>query len=168
MSNDPPEERSGDAQQDAGQAFQKEQMARQQNAIRKQLKELQKRGSDAAGEKLMSEMERMAEQMEDTINDLRGGATDGQLVKRQQNILSRMLNAEKAVQERGKSKERKARRPEDYERRENPQITMEELRQEIRSRLNDPDQTDFKDDYQKLIEYYFELLEDLNVQEQIN
>lgn len=144
------------------------QMARQQNSIRKQLKQLQEEGSDAAGDKLMSEMERMAEQMEDTINDLRGGSTDAQLVKRQQNILSRMLNAEKAVQERGKSEKRKARRPEDYQQRDTPQMTMEELRQEIRSRLNDPDQTDFKEDYQKLIEYYFELLEDLNVEEQIN
>lgn len=141
-----------------------EQMAKQQNAIRKQLKKLQREGSVEGGEKLMSQMERMSEQMEDTINDLRGGSTDGQLIKRQQNILSKMLDAEKAMQERGKSEERKARRPEDFERGSSPQMTMEELRQEIRSRLNDPEQTRFKDDYQKLIEYYFRILEENQVQ----
>ena len=77
-----------------------EQLSRQQNAIRKQLQELQESGGLDAGDELGSELQRLIEDMEDTINDLRGGVVDPILIERQQNILSRMLQAEDALQER--------------------------------------------------------------------
>jgi hypothetical protein len=45
-------------------------------------------------------LRRMTEQMEDAINDMRGGMTDPLMIERQQNILSRMLEAEESLQER--------------------------------------------------------------------
>ncbi|MDZ7691045.1 MAG: hypothetical protein U5K69_07885 [Balneolaceae bacterium] len=135
-------------------------MAKQQNQIRKQLQELQRNGGFEGGDKLLSEMERMAEEMEKTINDLRGGQTDGELVKRQQNILSRMLSAEKAVQERGKKDEREGTTSEEAPRSVPPDMTLEELQKKMRNLLNDPNQTQFSEDYQRLIEQYFELLKE--------
>ena len=96
--------------------------------------------------------------MEDTINDLRGGVVDPILIKRQQNILSRMLQAEDALQERDEEEQREGTAAEDLLNRPNPPMSLEELEQRIRQRLNDPNFTPFTPDYQRLIQKYFELL----------
>ncbi|HKK46004.1 MAG TPA: DUF4175 family protein, partial [Balneolaceae bacterium] len=134
------------------------QLAEQQNNIRKQLRELQQKGELESGDKVLSDLKRMSDQMEDAINDIRGGQLDRTLVKRQQNILSRMLSAQKAMQERGKEDKREATTAKDQPHSVPPDMTLEELQQRIRKMLNDPDRTKFTDDYQRLIEQYFELL----------
>lgn len=141
-----------------------DQIARQQNEIRKQLQELQQSG-ELDGDRLGSEIQRMIEDMEDTINDLRGGAADPTLVERQQNILSRMLEAEQAMQEQGEEDEREGSNPEDPQRATPPELTLEELEKEIQNRLNDPNFTKYSPDYQRLIENYFELLKQLQKRE---
>ena len=117
-------------------------------------------GALKPGDQMMSELQRVLEQMEDTINDLRGGSTDRILVERQQNILSRMLEAERALQERGEDEERRGETVTDYERRTPDELTLEELQQRIRSSLQDPNRTRFNEDYQRLIERYFEILQE--------
>ncbi len=137
------------------------QMARQQNEIRKQLQELMQNGG-LEGDRAGSELQRMIDEMEDTINDLRGGAVDPTLIERQQNILSRMLDAEKSLQERDEEeKEREGKNSSKFEQTAPPEMTLEELEKQIRSRLNDPNFTKYSPDYQKLIERYFELLKKL-------
>ncbi len=135
------------------------QMARQQNQIRKQLQNMQENGGLEPGDKLLSQMERLNEEMEQTIRDLRGGQRDQKLLRRQKNILSRMLNAQDAMNKRDKSEKRKARQPEETYEPKSPQLTMEELQKKIRQRMQDPDFTRFAEDYQRLIETYFELLQ---------
>ncbi|MAO66119.1 MAG: hypothetical protein CL666_14080 [Balneola sp.] len=149
-----------------GERLQQEQMerlnqiAKQQNQIRKQLQELQRQGG-MEGDRLGSELERMIEDMEDTINDLRGGAADPMMIERQQNILSRMLQAEQAMQERDEEDKREGQEADQFERATPPELTLEELEKEIRNRLNDPNFTKYSEDYQRLIEKYFELLKDI-------
>ena len=140
------------------------QMSKQQNRIRKQIQELQRKGQLESGDRVLSELERMSEQMEDTINDMRGGQVNEQLMQRQQNILSRMLSAEKAVQQRGKKDERQGTTADETPQTTPPDITLEQLQQKIRKMLNDPDRTKFTEDYQRLIEQYFELLKKQNRQ----
>jgi DNA repair exonuclease SbcCD ATPase subunit len=140
------------------------QLAEQQNMIRKQLQQLQQSG-ELDGDRLGSELQRMIEEMEDTINDLRGGSTDAIMIERQQNILSRMLEAEKAIQERDEEDKREGQRPEDTEQVSPPELTIEELEKQIRNRLNDPNFTKFSPDYQRLIQNYFELLKELQERE---
>lgn len=134
------------------------QLSKQQNAIRQQLQELQRNGDIEAGDKLGSELERMIEEMENTINDLRGGAVDPTLIERQQNILSRMLEAEKAMQERDEEEKREGTTGRDAAQPTPPELTLEELEKQIRNRLNDPNFSKYSADYQRLIERYFELL----------
>jgi hypothetical protein len=140
------------------------QLAEQQNMIRKQLQELQQSG-EFDGDRLGSELQRMIEEMEDTINDLRGGSTDALMIERQQNILSRMLEAEQAIQERDEEDKREGQLPEGLEQTTPPELTIEELEKQIRNRLNDPNFTKFSPDYQRLIQNYFELLKELQNRE---
>ncbi len=135
-----------------------DQIARQQNEIRRQLEELQRSGALEQGDRTLSELQRTIEEMEDSINEMRGGITDPLMVERQQNILSRMLNAEESLQQRGEEEEREGTRAQDYERVLPPDITLEELQQEIRARMQDPNYTPFTEQYQRLIERYFEHL----------
>ncbi|SMO43902.1 hypothetical protein [Gracilimonas mengyeensis] len=139
------------------------QIAKEQNRIRKQLEEMQRSG-ELDGNRIGSELQRMIEDMEDTINDLRGGSTDPMMIKRQQNILSRMLEAEKAMQEQDEENKREGNAPEEFARQQSPEMTLEELEKEIRNRLNDPNFTKYSPDYQRLIENYFELLKELQEQ----
>jgi len=134
------------------------QMARQQNEIRKQLEELQRSGALQQGDRMLSELQRMMEDMEDSINDMRGGVTDPLMIERQQNILSRMLSAEDAMQQRGEENQREGTSASEFERILPPDITLEELQQEIRARMQDPSFTRFSEKYQRLIEQYFERL----------
>ncbi len=139
------------------------QLSRQQNAIRKQLQEMQQNGGFEAGDELGSQLERMIEDMEETINDLRGGVIDPILIERQQNILTRMLQAENALQERDEEERREGTTAEDPLNRPIPPMSLEELEKRIRQRLNDPNFTPFAPDYQRLIQQYFELLQQQQV-----
>jgi len=135
-----------------------DQLARQQNEIRKQLRELQQKGSFESGDRVLSELQRMMDEMEDSINDMRGGLTDPIMTERQQNILSRMLDAEQALQQRGEKDEREGTASSQYDQTLPPDMTLEELEQEIRTRLQDPNYTRFSETFQRLIEKYFEQL----------
>lgn len=135
-----------------------DQIARQQNDIRRQLQELQQRGALDQGDRAMSELQRMLEEMEDSINDMRGGITDPIMIQRQQNILSRMLSTEQSLQQRGEEDEREGTAATEYNRVLPPNMTLGELEQEIRARLQDPNYTRFSEEYQRLIERYFERL----------
>jgi len=135
-----------------------DEMARQQNEIRRQLRELQQSGALREGDQALSELQRMIDEMEDSINDMRGGVTDRMMIERQQNILSRMLSAEEAMERRGEEEEREGTRADPFDSELPPDMTLEELQQEIRSRLQDPNYTRFSEEYQRLIERYFEML----------
>lgn len=141
------------------------QLSKQQNRIRQQLQELRQSGEFEGGDELGSQIERMIEEMENTINDLRGGAVDPTLIERQQNILSRMLEAEQAMQERDEEEKREGTTGINQSRQTPPDLTLEELEKQIRNRLNDPNFTKYSSDYQRLIEKYFELLKEIQQRE---
>lgn len=141
------------------------QMSKQQNEIRKQLEELRRSGELEGGDKIGSDIQRMIEEMEDTINDLRGGAVDPTMIERQQNILSRMLEAERALEERDEEEKREGATGNRLQRPTPPELTLEELEKQIRNRLNDPNFTKYSSDYQRLIEKYFELLKEIQSKE---
>jgi hypothetical protein len=136
-----------------------EQLSKQQNEIRKKLREMQQNGGLKPGDKLLSELERLAQQMEDSINELRGGNTDRTMILRQQNILSRMLEVEKALDQREEDDKRKGQRPKDLPPAVRPTMTMEELKKMIRERLQNPNATKLTPEFEELVRLYFEMIE---------
>jgi hypothetical protein len=142
-----------------GQMERLDQLARQQNEIRRQLQQLQQGGGLGSGDQLMSELQRISDEMEDAINDLRGGVVDRTLISRQQNILSRMLQAERALNEREQDEERRGNQPDATERMSPSELTLDALREQIRRGLRENRGTRFSEEYQQLIQRYFELLE---------
>jgi hypothetical protein len=134
-----------------------QQMARQQEQIRKQLDELG-RGSGMRDD-LLGDLDRIAEQMEETIRELQQGRQNQRTVERQQQILTRMLNAQRSLRKQGKDDRREGREPGDYEQRSpdelSPQEEIETLRRDLIRALD----SGYAPDYERLIKRYFELLE---------
>ena len=85
-------------------------MAAEQERIRKALEEAaEKYGGD------QGELDKMMQQMEDTETDLVNKRLNRQIQQRQQQILTRMLEAEKAMRERELDSKRQAKSATQYE-----------------------------------------------------
>ncbi|HET6567511.1 MAG TPA: DUF4175 family protein [Rhodothermales bacterium] len=135
-----------------------QQMARQQSAIRQQLQQLN-RDPSARG-KLLGDLNRVAEQMEETIRDLQQRQVDRPLVERQQQILTRLLDAQKSLQQRGKEKQRQSRTGQDVDRPSPPDLPPAEQIDRLRRDLLRALDSGYAPDYEALIKRYFELLQE--------
>lgn len=141
--------------QDAEQRLQ--QMAQQQAAIRQQLREIA-RNSDARG-KLLGDLNRIADQMEETIQELRTAQADRRTIERQQQILTRLLEAQKSLQERGREERREGRTADDLFRESPDALTPSEAAEKLRRDLIRALEAGYAPEYQELIKRYFELLQ---------
>ncbi|MEL6616498.1 MAG: DUF4175 family protein, partial [Bacteroidota bacterium] len=90
------------------------QLAEQQEAIRRQLKNLLEGGDGGVesggglGEQERSALRRIEEQMSEAAEQLRRGRVDPQTLPRQQDILQRLLEAERSANEQGREEQREA------------------------------------------------------------
>ena len=134
------------------------QMARQQQAIKRQLEQLNREGG--AQNQLMGDLERVAEQMEESIRELQQNQADHRTIERQQQILTRMLNAQKSLRQQGREEQRQGQQPEEEFNRESPgDLTREEQIDRLRRDLIRAMETGYAPDYEELIKRYFELLQ---------
>lgn len=133
-----------------------EELARRQNEIRRQIRRLQQSGVLRPGDATLSELERAAEEMAESINEMRGGLADPLMNDRQLQILSRMLRVEESLQQQGESEEYAGERPGEIDAPAPEQWSLDQIEQELRTRLQDPRYTRFRQEYQELIERYFD------------
>jgi hypothetical protein len=136
-----------------------QQMARQQAEIKKQLDELGQ--GNGMRDDLLGDLDRIAEQMEETIRELQQGTQNRRTIERQQQILTRMLQAQRSLQQQGKDDKREGQQSTDeFDRASpsdlSPQEEVEKLRRDLIRALD----SGYAPDYERLIKRYFELLED--------
>ena len=139
----------------------------QQEALRRQLQNLIEQGGqpgadgqpgmDAQGR---SELQRAAEEMEEAVRELREGRVTRQAAERQQQILERLLQAERSMNQRGKDNQREGQRGTDRRRDAidalpPPDPAAEQLRRDLIRAL----EAGYAPDYQDLIKRYFERLQ---------
>ena len=135
-----------------------QQMARQQQAIKRQLEQLNREGG--AQNQLMGDLERIAEQMEESIRELQQNQATPRTIERQQQILTRMLNAQKSLRQQGREQQRQGQQSEEEFNRESPaDLTREEQIDRLRRDLIRAMETGYAPDYEELIKRYFELLQ---------
>jgi hypothetical protein len=157
--------------QSAGQRLSREQgqrlrqLAEQQEAIRRQLQQLLRQGGaggedglDPAGR---SALQRIEEQMRDAARELRRGQLDTRAAPRQDQILQRLLQTERSINERGREEQRQgqtgAPRPDP----ERPSSLPAQPRPAdlVRADLIRALESGYSADYQDLIKRYFERLQ---------
>ncbi|PSQ67669.1 MAG: hypothetical protein BRD26_10320, partial [Bacteroidetes bacterium QH_1_64_81] len=110
--------------------------------------------------------QKIAEQMEQSADELESGRRSRDLIERQQQILTRLLNAQQSLRTQGKKQERRGRQADEDIDREDPgerpaQNETDALRRDLIRAL----EMGYNSDYEELIKKYFELLQDEGAEE---
>src|SRR5690606_21167590 len=134
-----------------------QQMAAQQRAIKQQLDEM-RRNPEARGN-LLGDLERIAEQMEETIGELERQHLHPRMIERQQQILQRLLDAQRSIHQRGQEDRREAQEGRDILREGPDRLPPEEAVEKLRRDLIRALESGYAPDYEELIKRYFELLQ---------
>ncbi|MCS7177404.1 MAG: DUF4175 family protein [Candidatus Kapabacteria bacterium] len=132
-------------------------LAAQQAQVQQALEELA-RQQPSSGQRPLGDLRRLAEEMRELVEELRGGQVTQETIRRQHRILSRMLDALRSIYERDYEPQREARPGQDIIRPSPPELQLSEP-----SRIVPEDalrllRQSYSPDYQRLIERYFELL----------
>ena len=133
------------------------QLAAQQEAMRRQLTDLAQQ-RDLAN-RLAGDLERIAQQMEETVRDLQSGQVNRPTRQRQQQILTRLLDASRSLQERGRERRRESQQASEIDRQPPPPLQENMSLDQLQQALIDALESGYTRDYQMLIQRYFELLE---------
>ncbi len=133
------------------------QIGAQQDAMRRQLKEMSR--NRELNNKVMGDLNKIAQQMEETIQELQRGSVNRRTQHRQQQILTRLLDASRSMRERGKQKKREGQQTEDIIRQSPAELNPAEQADQLRRALLKALESGYAPDYQELIKRYFELLQ---------
>lgn len=134
-----------------------EQMRNAQESIQRQLKQLNR--NPAARGKMLGDLNKIAEQMEESIQELQRRQVDQRTIDRQQQILQRLLDAQKSLRERGEEKKREGREGRDVPRDSPGPLTPAEEAEKLRRDLIRALESGYTPDFEELIKRYFELLQ---------
>lgn len=130
-------------------------LAGQQRSLQDMAKEIQK---DAGDERVLGRMDKIVEEMEDVIRDLADGSLDKETMRKEQQILSRLLDANRSVHTRDYEKKRTSTTARDMYSDNNTagrnQTPSQQLREEIRRAMSLKAPGEFED----LIRLYFRAL----------
>ncbi len=145
------------------QAAMMKRLAGRQEAIRKSLEELN-REAKASGKskKIASNLERVLEQMKEVVSDLQSQNLDDELLKKQQNILSRLLDAQRSVNDRDYEKKRESETGKMWSGKSPGKIDFsdKEKKTNLEKELLKAEQEGYSRDYKELIKKYYRSLKE--------
>lgn len=136
-----------------------EKLAAQQRAIQQALQELQQELARQQ-QQMLGDLGKVASDMEETARELQQRQITPETLNRQQQILSRMLDAQKSMRERGKSRQREAQTGADVAYRGPGSLptNLGENNNPLRQYLQEALKEGYPTEYQSLIRRYFESL----------
>ena len=141
---------------------QMQRLAQQQEMIRKSLDQLNKEARESGESKrLAANLEKIMEQMREVVTNLQTEKINDDLVKQQEKILSRMLDAQRSINERDFEKNRISNTGQNIARTSPPDLILstEEGKNKLKDELLKAINEGYKKDYEDLIRKYFEALE---------
>ncbi len=134
-----------------------QQMRAQQQAIRDQLGQV-RRNPEARG-KLLGDLDKIADDMEKTLRELETRRVAPQMIERQRQILQRLLDAQRSMQERGRERRREAREGQDMPRAAPPDALPEDPADKLHRDLIRALESGYAPDFEERIRRYFEILQ---------
>ena len=144
------------------QMAQMKRLAQQQQMIQKSLAQLNEEAkSTGQSKKLSANLEEILREMEEVVTNMQTERVDDDLVQKQEHILSKLLDAQRSINERDYEKERESFAGEDFRRETPPDLMLstEEGLQKLRDELLNASKEGYKKDYEDLIRRYFEALQ---------
>lgn len=141
---------------------QMQRLAQQQEAIRKSLEQMNQEAKQSGQSKrLASNLEKILSEMKEVVTNLQSEKVDDELIKQQEKILSKLIDAQRSVNERDFEKDRKANTGVNVARNTPPELMLstEEGKNKLRDELQKAIREGYKKDYEDLIRKYFEALQ---------
>jgi hypothetical protein len=137
-------------------------LAAEQEALRKSLEQLNAEAR-ASGEqqRILGDLERITQEMKEVVEDLEQGEVNPETVRKQERILSRLLDASRSARERDFEKKRKAQTGKQIARPGPAELDPSTLegKSRLREDLMKALEHGYSKDYQDLIRKYFEELQ---------
>ena len=144
------------------QQAQLQRLAQEQAAIQKSLTELNKEAREAGeSKKLSSNLEKVLEEMKEVVSGLNTRKIDDDLIRKQEKILSKLLDAQRSINERDFEKNRESFSGENFNLGSPGELILrdEQAKEVLREELLKSLKEGYSKDYQELIRRYFESLE---------
>ncbi len=138
-------------------------LAAEQEMIRKSLEQLNKEAQEAGKSKsLAANLQKVLEEMKEVVTNLETEKLNDELIKKQERILSRLLDAQRSINERDYEKERRSTTGKNVLRTSPPELILsnEERKYKIRDELKKAMMEGYKKDYEDLIRKYFQALQE--------
>ncbi|PEN06657.1 hypothetical protein CRI93_08395 [Longimonas halophila] len=133
------------------------QLRAQQRRLQQQLQSL---SQEDAADRMMGDLDRIADEMEQALEEMENPRNERDLLDRQERIVTQMMQAQQALQSQGQSESREGRSAREMEQRRAPgELPPEEATEVLRQGLLDALEGGYSDDYEALIRRYFEALE---------
>lgn len=141
-------------------------LAAEQQMIQKSLQQLENEARESGQSKsLPANLQDILKQMQEVITDMKTEKLDDNLVQKQERILSKLLDAQRSLNERDFEKERESNTADNIRRNSPAEINLstEKGRDLIRDAINRAVQEGYNKDYEQLIRRYYELLQKENI-----
>lgn len=133
------------------------QISQQQQAIKQQLDQMMR--NPEFNQKVLGDMKRVSDDMDETIRELKNRNVTRQTTYRQNQILSRLLEATRSLNTRGREEKRQSERAKERSNTSPMQLRSQDRATQIRRDLIRAIETGYAPDYERLIRKYFELMQ---------
>lgn len=137
-------------------------LAQQQDLIKKSLEQLNKEAQESGvSKRLPVNLDNLSKQMQEVITQMQSQKLDDDLIQKQERILSRLLDAQRSINERDFEQQRQSETGRDIVRKspDNLNLKNNPKSEQIKQELNKYIREGYSKDYEELIKKYFELLQ---------
>lgn len=144
------------------QQLEMQRMAQQQQLIQKSLEQLNQEAKlSGQSSKIPADLEDIIKKMQEVVTDMQGEKLNDELIQKQENILSKLLDAQRSINERDYEKQRESRSGENIAREFPAELDLSDPNSldKIRDELNKAVKEGYSRDYEELIRKYFESLQ---------
>ena len=141
-------------------------LAQQQDLIRKSLEQLNKEAvRSGESKKIPADLNDIAKKMEEVVKNMSSDQVDEKTVQQQEHILSRLLDAQRSVNQRDYKDERESQSGKDIARQSPADLNFssQSEKNKVRDELNKAVQEGYTKDYEELIRKYYEALQKENI-----
>ena len=145
---------------------QMQRLSQQQQMIQKSLEELNKEAKQSGeSKKIPADLENIVNQMREVVSDMNTEKLSDDLIQKQEKILSKLLDAQKSINERDFEKERKAESGYNFTRNSPAELNLknQQSKEKLKDELNRAVQEGYNKDYEELIRKYYEALQKENI-----
>jgi hypothetical protein len=141
---------------------QMQRLSQQQQMIQKSLEQLNKEAKQSGdSKKIPADLENIVNQMREVVSDMNTEKLSDDLIQKQEKILSKLLDAQKSINERDFEKERKSESGNNLTRNSPNELNLQNQKgkEKLKEELNRAVQEGYNKDYEDLIRKYYEALQ---------